>query len=77
MDAYFAGAVEMCPYSWVAVIGQCRSVRDAFLSAGCRAWYGAGTGRCVRISSALRRYVFICGFLRLCPSGFSGLRVYL
>lgn len=49
MDAYFAGAVEMCPYSWVAVIGQCRPVRDALLSAGCRAWCGVGTDDCVCI----------------------------
>lgn len=53
MDAYFAGAVEMCPYSWVAVIGQCRLVRDASTSAGRRTLGGAGTGDCVCTSSVL------------------------
>ena len=37
----------------------------------------AGTGRCVRISSALRRYAPICRFLRLRPFGIPDLRVYL
>ena len=125
MDANFAGAVEMCAYLRVAVVGWCRLVRDAFPSAGCRVrdgvercgnrqmrthlthaaqirahlrvpaavpvrllgfaclsrgcwpWGTAGTGGCARISSALLRYVPICGFLRLRPFGFLDLRAYL
>ena len=77
MDAYSAGAVEVCPYLRVAVVGWCRLVGDAFPSAGCRARGGAGTGGCVRISSTLRRYAPIFGFLRLRSSGIPDLRVYL
>ena len=45
MDAYFAGAVEMCLYSRVAVAGWCRLAGDAFPSAGCRARGGRGVPR--------------------------------
>ena len=77
LDAYLAGAVEMRAYSRVAAVGRRRLAGDAFPSSGCRAWSGAGTGRCVRISSALRRYAPICRFLRLRPFGIPDLRVYL
>ena len=77
MRAYLAGAVEMRAYSRVAAVGRRRLAGDAFPSSGCRAWSGAGTGRCVRISSALHRYVFVCGFLSLHLSGIPDLRAYL
>jgi hypothetical protein len=77
LDAYLAGAVEMRAYSRVAAVGRRRLAGDAFPSSGCRAWSGAGTGRCGRISSALRRYVFVCGFLSLRLSGIPDLRAYL
>ncbi len=42
-------------------------------------WCGAGVGTamCGRISSTLRRYVFVCGFLSLRLSGIPDLRAYL